>query len=130
MADITDFFGAATQVLTAYAGAPRPQYVIQGKTPGTGVVGGPGPGQQTYAADGGIVEGAQMVYDCASGPPPPQCGGSAVYKKVCGSYRWVYPKRRRRRQLLTKSDAAGLAQLKGIVGGGKVMESWIATHPS
>lgn len=126
MADITDFFGAAAQVLTAYAGAPRPQYVVEGKTPGAGVVGGPG----MVGSDRGIIEGAEMIYDCASGPPPPQCGGSAVYKKVCGSYRWVYPKRRRRRQLLTKSDAAGLAQLKGIVGAGKVMESWIATHPS
>lgn len=71
------------------------------------------------------------------GPPPPPggCNGmndgpSPVWKKVCGVYKWVYPKRRRRKQLLTKSDATGLAQLKGIVGSGKVMETWIATHPS
>jgi len=74
------------------------------------------------------------------GPPAPPNGGfmgngncdgpSPVWKKVCGAYKWVYPKRRRRKQLLTKTDATGLAQLKGIVGSGKVMETWIATHPS
>jgi len=130
MADITDFLGIAGNVLTAWAGRPQQINVVQGKIPGTGVIGGPGPGQQQMTADGGIIEGAQMVYDCASGPPPPQCGGSAVYKKVCGEYRWVYPKRRRRKQLLTKSDAAGLAQLIGILGNGKGTQQWIATHPS
>lgn len=70
------------------------------------------------------------------GPPPPPPGGcmnngpQPVWKKVCGVYKWVYPKRRRRRQLLTRTDAAGLAQLKGIVGVGKTMDTWIATHPS
>ena len=64
-------------------------------------------------------------------PEPGQraCGGaSPVYKKVCGQYKWVYPKRRRRKQLLTNSDAAGLAKLKGLVGVGKTMDTWIATH--
>jgi len=71
------------------------------------------------------------------GPPPAPpgnggdgCGPSPVYKKVCGVYKWVYPKRRRRRQLITLSDAAGLAKLKGIVGQGKTMDVWIATHGS
>jgi len=58
---------------------------------------------------------------CSTGPSP-------VYKKVCGVYKWVYPKRRRRKALVTKSDAQGLATLKGIVGVGKTMDTWIATH--
>ena len=55
-------------------------------------------------------------------------GGSPVYKKVCGQYKWVYPKRRRRKQLVTQSDIKGLAALKGVVGQGKILETWIATH--
>lgn len=58
---------------------------------------------------------------CSTGPKP-------VYKMVCGVYKWVYPKRRRRKALVTKQDAAGLAVLKGIVGVGKTMDTWIATH--
>lgn len=39
------------------------------------------------------------------------------------------PKRRRRRKrLATKSDLSDLAALKGILGAGKMMEVWIATH--
>lgn len=34
----------------------------------------------------------------------------------------------RRRQLVTKGDIKGLAALKGVVGTGKIMETWIATH--
>lgn len=66
--------------------------------------------------------------DIVSNPPVTAHGPSAVYKKVCGRYKWVIPKRRRRKQLVTKSDAAGLAVLKGIVGNGVVMQTWIATH--
>lgn len=57
------------------------------------------------------------------------CGGaSPVYKKVCGSYKWVTPKRRRRKRLATQSDLKDLAALKGILGNGKAFEVWIATH--
>jgi len=51
-----------------------------------------------------------------------------VLKKVCGQWRWVKQKRRRRKQLVTNGDAKGLATLKGIVGVGKTMDTWIATH--
>ena len=37
-------------------------------------------------------------------------------------------RKRRRRQLVTKGDIKGLAALKGVVGTGKIMEAWIATH--
>lgn len=74
---------------------------------------------------GGLgIPGADLVPN----PPAATCGGSPVYKKVCGEYKWVYPKRRRRKALVTKSDAQGLATLKGIVGVGKTMDTWIATH--
>ncbi len=64
----------------------------------------------------------------------PGCGPAedpmkgCVLKKVCGQWRWVKQKRRRRKQLVTKSDAQGLAVLKGLVGVGKTMDTWIATH--
>jgi len=65
----------------------------------------------------------------AGTPPVVNCGGgSPVYKKVCGSYRWVQPKRRRRKSLATKGDLRDLASLKGILGTGKAFEVWIATH--
>lgn len=51
-----------------------------------------------------------------------------VYKKVCGQYKWVKQKRRRRRNLATKGDLKDLAALKGILGSGKAFEVWIATH--
>jgi len=51
-----------------------------------------------------------------------------VYKKVCGEYRWVKQKYRRRKALVTQSDLKGLAALKGVLGGGKAFETWIATH--
>lgn len=60
--------------------------------------------------------------------PPAGCGGTPVYKKVCGQYKWVYPKRRRRRRLASQSDLKDLASLKGVLGNGKAFETWIATH--
>lgn len=55
---------------------------------------GPGPGPAAAAA---------------CGP-----GGSPVWKKVCGQYKWVYPKRRRRRQLLTESDYNALLRIENL----------------
>lgn len=60
-------------------------------------------------------------------------GGSPVYKKVCGQYKWVTPKRRKRKRLLTKSDVKDLAALKGVLGASdaatsKAFQTWIATH--
>lgn len=60
--------------------------------------------------------------------PTQQCGGSMVYKKVCGSYKWVNQKRRRKSRLATRSDLKDLAALKGVLGQGKLLETWIATH--
>ena len=41
-------------------------------------------------------------------------GASPVYKKVCGVYKWVYPKRRRRRALLTNGDYNDLLRIEGL----------------
>ncbi len=90
-------------------------------TPGNGVVGGGG--------GGGVIVPPQGP----SGPAGPAAcgpggGGTPVYKRVCGAYKWVYPKRRRRKSLATKGDLRDLASLKGILGTGKAFEVWIATH--
>lgn len=128
--ELGDFFGGVLDLGSSYIAskfAPTPSYPIQtqaflptqstlaaGFVAPPGVVGGGGGGVMVPPGNGG-----------GGG----SCGGaSPVWKKVCGVYKWVTPKRRRRKQLLTQSDAAGLAKLKGIVGQGKVMEVWIATH--
>jgi len=122
---LTDFFlpVATTFVQSKYGGVPSsvPSYAMMGKTPGEGMIGG-----IPVAMDepGGGIPG----YDVIKEPTLQNCGPKPVYKYSCGGYRWVYPKRRRRKQLLTNSDAAGLAKLKGLVGVGKTMDTWIATH--
>ncbi len=50
------------------------------------------------------------------------------YKLVDGQWKLVKMRRRRRKQLATKSDLQDLAALKGILGLGKAFEVWIATH--
>ncbi len=60
--------------------------------------------------------GLPPAYDPAPGAVAATCdtGPSPVYKKVCGVYKWVYPKRRRRRQLLTESDYNGLLRIESL----------------
>lgn len=113
---ITDFFTPVAQSLVA-------NYAM-GKSPGSGMIGGPGPVMMGDPDPGGGLPGIDII----SEPTMQNCGPKPVYKYSCGGYRWVYPKRRRRKQLLTNSDAAGLAKLKGLVGVGKTMDTWIATH--
>jgi hypothetical protein len=85
------------------------------------------------AAGAGAVAAAAGVglpfVDVIPGAPDSSCGrGKPVYKYHCGEYKWVYPKRRRRKALATQSDLRGLAALKGVLGQGKAFEVWIATH--
>ena len=92
---------------------------------------------------GGAVLGevAENVYDFFKDEAPalPMNGAAAacatkpsdiVYKWSEKDQRYVARKKykRRRQRLATKSDIKDLASLKGIVGQGKVMETWIATH--
>ncbi len=93
---------------------------------------GQGPLEQ-YSAPAPVV-----IQQGGGGVPPAVISGGAcgaddpsrgmVYKKVCGQYKWVKQKRRRRRGLATKGDLRDLASLKGILGTGKAFEVWIATH--
>lgn len=46
----------------------------------------------------------------------------------CGAGKWIKRRRRRRKVLVTNSEIAGLAKLKGVVGAGQAMREWIATH--
>lgn len=82
----------------------------------------PGPSVVRVGPDGSTMPGQfQVGGSCEQGPYP-------VWKRVCGQYKWVMPKRRRRKQLATKGDIKSLAALKGVIGGGKSLDTWIATH--
>lgn len=53
------------------------------------------------------------------GAPPavacnPSGGPYPVMKMVCGQYKWVYPKRKRRRALLTESDYNALLRVQNL----------------
>ncbi len=80
------------------------------------------------AAAGAAGIGLPFVDVIPGMPDAKACGGRPVYKYHCGEYKWVYPKRRRRKALATQSDLRGLAALKGVLGQGKAFEVWIATH--
>ena len=80
------------------------------------------------AAAGALGVGLPFVDVIQGMPDARACGGRPVYKYHCGEYKWVYPKRRRRKALATQSDLRGLAALKGVLGQGKAFEVWIATH--
>ena len=113
--------GDIYDVIDGSLGGVLPGGVPLGSVPITGGVPG--------AVSAYVGTPAAPVVTTAQGQAPASCGGGApVYKKVCGEYRWVYPKRRRRKKLATKSDITALAQLKGVLGMGKAMETWIATH--
>lgn len=53
-----------------------------------------------------------------------------VYKRVCGQWKWVKKKYRRRKQLFTTRDASQLSSLIGIAGKSQIAKTWIASHPS
>lgn len=75
------------------------------------------------------VTGAPAVPGTMPAGTSGSCGPAhPVLKWVCGGYRWVYQKRRRRKRLASTSDLKDLAALKGVLGGGKAFEVWIATH--
>jgi len=80
------------------------------------------------AVAGAMGVGLPFVDVIPGMPDGKACGGRPVYKYHCGEYKWVYPKRRRRKALATQSDLRGLAALKGVLGQGKAFEVWIATH--
>lgn len=66
------------------------------------------------------------------GGPMDNCAKPSDYvgqwDETSGTYVLKKKRKRRRKQLITQSDIKGLAALKGVVGTGKIMETWIATH--
>lgn len=86
--------------------------------------GDPGGGGSTLPATTSQPSGGQAV---TINLPPEGCG-SYVFKKHCGTYRWVKRGRRRRKKLATVGDIRDLGALKSILGNGKAFSTWIATH--
>jgi len=99
----------------------------------------------SYKAPGliGPTVGTPPIVAQPAGPPslPPTVGGGPmdgscepdprnnyVLKYTCGQWKWVKKQKRRRKRLASSSDIGDLAKLKGILGMGKSMETWIATH--
>ena len=85
------------------------------------------------AVGGGVVDFLGNLFDGETGMPVPEgCvkPSDIVYSWDEKTMTYVPKKKRkaRRRQLVTKGDIKGLAALKGVVGTGKIMETWIATH--
>jgi len=93
-----------------------------GKTPGTGMIGGSAPVAQQQMD----VEGIPFI-DVI---PEPSCGGKLLWdpRANCGAGKWITKRRRRHRNLATRGDIRDLSALKGVIGQGKLLEAWIATH--
>jgi len=101
---------------------------VGGPSPG---IGGPGPP---------VVSTPAPLPTIPAQPPgglgPMTVGGSCeadprkMYdmKFICGEWKWVKKRRRRRKRLATSSDIKDLSSLKGVLGGGKSFDLWIATH--
>lgn len=99
----------------ATGGGPGRGYVDTTQAvPGTPSNGGNGTVTPTYAG-------------CAPGEDPMR---GMVYKRVCGQWKWVKKKSRRRKQLFTTRDASQLSSLLGIAGKSEIAKTWIASHPS
>lgn len=147
--DLSNILGQVTDIARTYYGIRQ----MRTPSPYTGpimaqpVIGGELArrflGQVVPGAVGGAIGGFLSEPDVPSPFVAPSfpSGGGAMPLDVCKPsdvvYQWdecsqtYVPKKkrkRRRRQLVTKGDIKGLAALKGVVGTGKIMETWIATH--
>lgn len=58
--------------------------------------------------------------------PAQNCAGRYLWDPVNG--KWIHRRRKRRRQLVTKSDIDGIARLKGVGITGQALSAWIASH--
>ncbi len=128
---ISDVYGAVDEVV--FGGALPGGYVAPNPVQNLGGVTGqvfaqapvamPGPVQAQIPP---IPTGGPVIMSGSCDNNDPYKG--YVWKKHCGQYRWIKQTRRRRKQLVTQTDLKGLAALKGVLGGGKAFEVWIATH--
>lgn len=114
----SDIFDVGANVLSIFGGSPT--------------AGGGRPPDLPTANVPAVQSGGGML-------PPPGGGGIAVgcerdpslnyiLKYTCGEWKWVKKRKRRRKRLATSSDIKDLSSLKGVLGGGKSFDLWIATH--
>lgn len=152
--NLSSILGSVTDIARTYyaiRGMGQPQRYYPGARPvmGQPVDYGVGPytgGQMSRMrriSPGGIIGGAvggellERGYDFFFGDDEMAFDSTMACKPSDIVYQWdecaqtYVPKKkrkRRRKQLVTKGDIKGLAALKGVVGTGKIMETWIATH--
>lgn len=107
--DLGNILGGIAQVGQTYANYRLQQSVLDAANPLSGFVDIPG-------------------IDIIGQNPGVDGCGNYVYKKVCGEYKWVKQRKRRRKRLATSSDIKDLSALSGVLGKGKLLETWIATH--
>ncbi len=111
MGIITDLTQAAVSIYGATR--PPPTYTTQpvgfsnqalSTLPVMGV-----PGVDIIPDDPSCPTGARMLWDPKKG-------------------KWIKKRKRRRKRLATASDIKDLSALKSVLGGGKGLDTWIATH--
>lgn len=69
-------------------------------------------GPMSNVDSGGGLQGGIPGVEVISETPDATKGW--VYKKVCGQWKWVKPKRRRRKTLLTESDYNALLRIQSL----------------
>jgi len=86
------------------------------------------------------VNNPSVITGTGGGGPvvPPMGGGGScgvsdprneyVLKFSCNEWRWVKKRKRRSKRLATASDIKDLSSLMGVLGSGKNLTTWIATH--
>lgn len=106
---------------------------------GANIMGYGGPGQVPPPV---VVPSGPITGTVSTGGPggmgPPMMGGGGscgedprnhyVLKFSCGEWKWIKKRRRRSKRLATSSDIKDLSSLKGVLGDGKNLSTWIATH--
>ena len=143
--DLSDILGGITAAAQTVADVRRtmnpPRAIMQQQYPLQAPIPTRSVGWPSVAGGALLGEAAEGIYDwfaddASAGVPSGAVGNACakpsdiVYKWSEKDQRYVARKKykRRRQRLATKSDIKDLASLKGIVGQGKVMETWIATH--
>lgn len=113
--DLGDIFGGLYDTVDTAVGGILPGGVPFGTTPATTVAGALAP----TVAPAPSLPTVQVTAPAARH----QC-----YKLVNGQWVPVQKRKRKRKRLATPTDIKDLAALAGVVGKGKLMEVWIATH--
>lgn len=114
-----------TTGLNVYGQVQQAKYTNRGATP---VRAGTSPADWPWKGDmpGGGLPGYDVIEEPGECTDPRQM----VYKysPAKGGFVWQKKRRRRRKRLATMSDIRDLAALEGVLGKGKLLATWIATH--